>query len=87
MQDDGKEAPLFQPFDEWPVHVLHMLLEDVIEIAHRLMEVDAENEAKRIQSGAFREAEPPRHFAESLRADTVELGLHIERNVQVLKLE
>ena len=66
----GKELPLAQTLDERPVHVLDVLLEDVIEIAHRLVEVDAEDEVERVQLVALREAEPPRHVAGRVRPDS-----------------
>ena len=68
MHHDREELSLLQPLQKREIHVARMLLEHVIEIAHRLMEVDTENEMERVQLGALREAEPPRHVTGSLRS-------------------
>jgi hypothetical protein len=87
VERDREEPSLAETLDERPVHVPNVLLEDVIEIAHRLVEVDAEDEAQRVQLIALREAEPPRHVVGGLSADAVELGLDVERDMEVLQIE
>jgi hypothetical protein len=87
VEGEGKEASLAEPFDEWQVHVAYVLLEDVIEVPHRLVEMDAEDEAQRVQLGALCEAEPPPHVARGVRAEPEQLGLNVERDVQALELE
>jgi len=86
VERDREESSLAQPFEKWPVHVPDMLLEDVIEIAHRLVEMDAEDKTERVQLVALREAKPSRQVARSFRPDTVELRLDVERDAQILEL-
>ena len=45
MHADGEEAPLIDSLEEWSIHLVQMLFEDRVEIADRLVEVDAEGEA------------------------------------------
>ena len=45
VDGDGEEFPLREPLQERAVHVAHVLLEHVVEVAHRLVEMDAEGEA------------------------------------------
>jgi len=48
VQREREEAALRQPLDERPVDVPQMLLEHVVEVPHRLVQVDAEHEADRV---------------------------------------
>lgn len=57
VQHDREEFALPDALDERTIHVPHMLFEDVVEIAHRLMEVDTEDKTDRIQLVALRKAQ------------------------------
>src|SRR5439155_15279503 len=48
VQRERQEPPLGEPLHEGEVHVSQVVLEDVVEIPHRLVEVHAEHEPDRI---------------------------------------
>jgi hypothetical protein len=47
MQDEGEEPTLGQSLYDWPVDILNVLLEDVVEVADRLVQVKPEDEPDR----------------------------------------
>ena len=87
MEDDREELPLPQTLDERPIYIPDVLLEDVVEIPHRLVEMDAEDEVERVQLVALREAEASRQFARHLRANAIELGLDVEGDMLMLEMQ
>ena len=45
VEHDGQKPAARQPVEQGPVDVLHVLGEDVVEVAHRLVQMQAEDEA------------------------------------------
>src|ERR1041385_2790699 len=60
MDGNGEKLPLRQPLEKRPVHVAHVLLEHVIEISNRLVEVDPEGKSDRLQLSPPRRRGPGR---------------------------
>jgi hypothetical protein len=94
VEHDREELALAEALEEWPVDVAYVLLEDVVEIAYRLVEMHAEDEAERPQLRTLREAEAPGRGRELRRRnrrerapDTVERRLRVERNRESFELE
>ena len=67
VQDHREEVSPRKPVEQGPVDVLDVLREDVIEVAHRLVEVQTEDEADGIHQAKTREREPPSAAATAVR--------------------
>jgi hypothetical protein len=52
MKDHREKPAPRQPVEQRPVHVLHVLGEDVVEVADRLVEVEPEDEPDRCHRSA-----------------------------------
>jgi hypothetical protein len=47
MEDHREKPASREPVEQWPVHVFHVLGEDMVEVADRLVEVESEDEPDR----------------------------------------
>ena len=47
MQNQGQKVPLGEPLQNGPVDIADVLLEDVVEVTHRLMQVQTKDESNR----------------------------------------